>query len=156
MKNVFLCVVIVLLILWLFAPALCNLGCDSDNLNFGFATAVPELELPSRQEINTGGSENDYNNYLQNMALDSSIKEQHKEWTENLQVNLQPRMYSIRDDCDDGETPRVGLLKKDYGNIINENQNISVPSGRTCTEGDGGNSRFGGYGLGLCPVQRSI
>jgi hypothetical protein len=148
MKNVFLCVVIVLLVLWLLSPSLFGSECGP-YVDYGNATSEPVFN----KRMEGGGG---YNNYLQNVALDPTIKEQHKEWIDNLNVNLQPRMYSIRDDCDDGETPRVGLLKKDYGNIINENQNISVPSGRTCTEGDGGNSRWGGYGIGLCPVQRSI
>jgi hypothetical protein len=147
MQNVFLCVVIVLLVLWLLSPSLFSSECGPFT-DYGYASSEPDFN----KGVEGGG----YNSYLQNVALDPTIKEQHKEWIDNLQVNLQPRMYSIRDDCDDGETPRVGLLKKDYGNIINENQNISLPSGRTCTEGDGGNSRWGGYGIGLCPVQRSI
>lgn len=96
-----------------------------------------------------------YNTYLQSVALEPTIKDQHKEWLGTMNINLQPRMYSIRDDCDDGETPRWGLLKKDYSNVINDKQNISIPSGRICAEGDGGNSRWGGYGIGLCPVQRN-
>jgi hypothetical protein len=120
--------------------------------NIGYASSAPVSEVKPRG----GNDDADYNDYLQGVALDSSIKEQHNEWLDNLQINLQPRMYSIRDDCDTSETKRWGLLKIDYGNSINENQNISIPSGRTCTEGDGGNSRFGGYGIGLCPVQRDV
>jgi hypothetical protein len=152
MHDVVLCVVIVLLVIWLFAP---SLMCGSQQYeesygSLGYATNEP---TPKPR----GGTENeDYNSYLQDIALDPTIKEQHHEWLENMQINLQPRMYSIRDDCDTGEVKRHGLLKIDYGNVINENQNISIPSGRTCTEGDGGNSRWGGYGIGLCPVQRSI
>jgi hypothetical protein len=137
--------VIVILLLWYFVPGLlCGDETDMDWLSdYGFATNAP-------------ASGYEYNEYLQTVALDPTIKEQHQEWLDNLQINLQPRMYSIRDDCDDGETPRWGLLKKDYGNIINENQNKAVPSGRTCTQGDGGNSRWGGYGIGIMPVNRNI
>jgi hypothetical protein len=154
MHDIILCVVIVLLVIWIFAPNfMCgeNTGYNTKHSNsqHGYATGAPVGSKPRG-----GTDDDDYNDYLQDMALDPSIKEQHHEWLDNLQINLQPRMYSIRDDCDDGETKRWGLLKKDYNNVINENQNIAIPSGRTCTEGDGGNSRFGGYGIGLCPVQR--
>jgi hypothetical protein len=147
MINLVLCIVIVILLLWYFVPGL--LCGDDTGLewldNYGYATNSP---------ASADGYQ--YNDYLQTVALDPSIKEQHQEWLNNLQINTQPRMYSIRDDCDDGETPRWGLLKKDYGIVINENQNIPIPSGRTCTAGDGGNSRWGGYGIGTMPVNRSI
>lgn len=150
MHDVILCVVIVLLIIWLIAPNLMSSCEPVYHSSFGHATdGVVAGPAPKPR----GGDDSDYNNYLQDVALDPSIKSQHSEWLQNLQINLQPRMYSIRDDCQDGENKRVGLLKTDYNNVINENQNISVPSGRTCNEGDGGNSRFGGYGMGLCPVQ---
>jgi hypothetical protein len=151
MGDLLLAVVIVLLLVLICKPSLLGFGCNDnyyyDDDVYGYATQ------PATQSESTP---NDYGSYLENVGLESTIKQQHKEWLDNMQINLQPRMYSIRDDCDDGETPRWGLLKKDYSNVINENQNISLPSGRTCTEGDGGNSRWGGYGFGLCPVQRSI
>lgn len=150
MHDTILCVIIVLLMLWITAPFLsvCSNASEGefkDPSTIGYATDGPDQTSKGRD---------DYNDYLQSVALEPTIKEQHNEWTDNLMINYQPRMLSIRDDCDDGETVRWGLLKKDYGNIINENQNKAIPSGRTCTEGDGGNSRWGGYGIGLCPVQR--
>lgn len=154
MWDILLCVVIILLLIWLISPDLLY-GDDvySYDSSYGYATGQPVASAPA---ASAAADSANYNDYLQSVALEPAIKQQHGEWLNNLQVNLQPRMYSIRDDCDDGETKRWGLLKKDYGNVINENQNISIPSGRTCTEGDGGNSRWGGYGIGLCPVQRSI
>ncbi len=146
MAEVLVCVVIVLAIIYIMGPSVvCGGDGSFKDPNVGYAVGAPV----SKEE-----QPHDYNNYLQSVALDSTIQNQHNEWVNDLMVNYQPRMYSVRDDCDDGETKRWGLLKKDYGNVINENQNISVPSGRTCTEGDGGNSRWGGYGIGLCPVQR--
>jgi len=147
MHNTILCVIIILLLLWLIMPYFmtCN-GADFKDPALGYATDMPSLGLAKGQD--------DYNDYLQSVALEPAVKEQHNEWTDNLMINYQPRMLSIRDDCDTGEVKRWGLLKIDYGNIINENQNIAIPSSRICTEGDNGNSRFGGYGIGLCPVQR--
>lgn len=150
MQNVLLCVVIVLLIVWLLAPSLLGLGeCrgDFERPNLGYAAPAPNKPRGG------DGDGNDYNDFLQNAALDPSIKEQHKEWLDNLQINLQPRQYSIRDDAS-GPNSRVGLLLTDYNNIINSDQNISLPSARVDDETDGGNSRFGGYGISLCPVQR--
>lgn len=150
MTEILLCVIIVLVLLYLTGPyILCDKSDDDsfDESNFGFATNPASAKTIEEDSSN-------YNDYLQNVGLDSTIQQQHKEWVNDLMLNYQPRMYSIRDDCDDGETKRWGLLKKDYGIVINEKQNISIPSGRTCTQGDGGNSRFGGYGIGLCPVQQ--
>ncbi len=152
MYTVLLCIIIALLLFLLFKQTKCD-GESSEQYdgrkvhsqNHGYAVGSNnEAEAPL-----------DYNNYLQSAALEPAIKEQHDEWLNNLMVNYQPRMYSVRDDCDDGETKRWGLLKKDYGNVINEDQNIAIPSGRTCTEGDGGSSRWGGYGIGLCPPRQS-
>lgn len=147
MHNIILCVVIVLLLLVIVPQMMtCSDSGDfKDPSLIGYATNAPAAP--------TSQSQSDYNDYLQTVALEPAIKEQHSEWTDNLMINYQPRMLSIRDDCDDGETKRWGLLKKDYSNVINEHQNISIPSGRTCTEGDGGSSRWGGYGIGLHPVQ---
>lgn len=144
MTEILICVVVVLAIIYFIGPTIACSDGEFRDPSIGYATDAPV----------TDDQQPDYNNYLQSVALDSTIKSQHKEWVTDLMVNYQPRMYSVRDDCDDGETKRWGLLKKDYGNSINENQNIAIPSGRTCTEGDGGNSRFGGYGIGLCPVQQ--
>ena len=155
MWDILLCVIIILLLIWLISPDLLY-GDDVYSYTPSYGSRCrPQYGYATSSPVKSADS-NNYNDYLQSVALEPAIGQQHKEWLGNLQVNLQPRMYSIRDDCDDGETKRWGLLKKDYGNVINENQNISVPSGRTCTEGDGGNSRWGGYGIGLCPVQRSI
>jgi hypothetical protein len=154
MWDVLLCVAIILLLIWLISPDLLY-GDDVYSYgNYGYATSGPASAPAAAASDSAAG--NGYNDYLQSVALEPAIKQQHNSWLNNLQINLQPSTNSIRDDCDDGETPRWGLLKKDYSNDINPNQNISIPSGRTCTEGDGGNSRWGGYGIGLCPVQRSI
>jgi hypothetical protein len=148
MHDVILCVVIVLLIIRFFAPNIIDWFYDNAPLqnhsSMGYATDAPPAVPKPR-----GGTSEDYNDYLQEAALDPSIKEQHSEWLDSLQINLQPRMYSIRDDCDTSEVKRWGLLKIDYGNTINENQNIQIPSGRECEEADGGsNGRFGGYSIG--------
>ena len=181
MHNVLLCVLMVLLILWLvklnmsrseylYKPCGRGYGFATDTNGSGNLNNMSDnpqassmaAQMASSKSVVKSPSENkdviaanNYNDFLKSAALEPTIKEQHKEWINTLNINLQPRMYSIRDDCDDGETPRWGLLKKDYSNVINEKQNISIPSGRICAEGDGGNSRWGGYGIGLCPVQRT-
>lgn len=143
MLNILICIVLFLLVVWIATKLMKSSSVEplATSNSYGYAT---EPEIKPKQ-IAPSRNVNDYNDYLQSVALEPTIKEQHNEWLDNLQINLQPRMYSIRDDCDDGETPRWGLLKKDYSNVIDENQNISIPSGRTCTDGNGGNSRWGGY-----------
>ena len=143
MHDVILCVVIVLLIIWLFVPnILCVNNQQQPHSLIGYATDTPAVSKPR------GSTGEDYNNYLQEAALDPSIKEQHSQWLDNLQINLQPRMYSIRDDYTT-DNLRVGLLRPDFSNSINESQNIQIPSGRSSDndESRGNNGRFGGYSI---------
>lgn len=154
MNDVLLCVAIVLALLYLTGPSILGGQADFKDLSIGYATPAPatSAHTPAPKD---NESKTNYNDYLQSVALDPSIGQQHKDWTDNLMLNYQPRMYSVRDDVSE-ENKRVGLLRTDYSNAINENQNISLPSSRIAVESDGGNSRFGGFGMGLCKGNKPV
>lgn len=148
MVELLLAIIVVLLLLQIFYPNWCSMVSQipyaqqiKSSVN-EYVQKGPFTE-PNLRDMESVGE--DYNSYLKQVALDPNIESEHKEWVNDIQINLQPRQYSVKTDCTDGPNGRIGLLRTDYNVPINEEQNISVPTQSICTEGTGGKSRWGGY-----------
>jgi hypothetical protein len=138
-----------LALLWVFfTPCNGNQNGDMSVYNQAYGTKSYGSFTPAPVQNANAGS-NTYNDTIQAMALESDVYSSHNQFLDSLNLTWTPLNASEKSDCID-INGRVGIMPVDYRNVINPNQNISIPDDSCAKHNLNTKNRWGGYGYGMC------